>query len=61
MKTLFESDEDDYCKPIRTGNAFISNYIEYESNSDKDKSLSVKEYLNKNRPYLSDMINDLKR
>ena len=61
MKTLFESDEDDYYKPIRTGNAFSSNYIEYESNSDKDKSLSVKEYLNKNRPYLSDMINDLKR
>ena len=37
-----------------------SNYIEYESNGDKDKSLSVKEYLNIIRPYLSDITNDLK-
>ena len=58
--TLFESDEDDYYKPIKTGNAFSSNYIEYKSNGDKDKSLSVKEYFNKIRPYLSDMINGLK-
>ena len=47
IRTLFESDEDDYYKPIRTGNAFSSNYIEYESNGDKNKSLSVKEYRNK--------------
>ena len=60
IRTLFELDEDDYYKPIRTGNAFNSNYIEYESNGDKDKPLSVKEYLNKIRPYLSNMINDLK-
>ena len=60
IRTLFELDEDDYYKPIKTGNAFNSNYIEYESNGDKDKSLSVKEYLNKIRPYLSNMINDLK-
>ena len=60
IRTLFELDEDNYYKPIKTGNAFNSNYIEYESNGDKDKSLSVKEYLNKIRPYLSNMINDLK-
>ena len=60
IRTLFELDEDDYYKPIKTGNAFNSNYTEYESNGDKDKSLSVKEYLNKIRPYLSNMINDLK-
>ena len=54
------TDEDDYYKPIRTGNACSSNYIEYESNGDKDKSLSVKEYLNKIGPFLSDAITDFK-
>ena len=43
---------------IRTDNAFSRNYIKYESNADKDKTLSVKEYLDKIRPYLSDIIND---
>ena len=51
MRTLFELDKDDYYKLIRTGNTFRSNYIEYESNSDKDKSLSIKEYLNNIRPH----------
>ena len=60
IRTLFELHEDDYYKPIRTGNASSSNYIEYESNGDKDKSLPVNEYLNKIIPNLSDMINDLK-
>ena len=40
--TLLESDNEDYYKPIRIGNAFSSNYIEYESNGDKDKTLSIK-------------------
>ena len=39
IKTLFELDEEDYYKPVRTGNAFNRNYIEYESNGDKDKTL----------------------
>ena len=60
IRPLFESDEDHYCKPIRTSNDFSSNFIKHESNSDKNKSLSLKEYLNKIRPYLSNMINDLK-
>ena len=32
-RTLFESDEEkkDYYEPIRIGNAFSSNYIEYKS------------------------------
>ena len=60
MKTLFELDGEDCCESIRTGNAFISNYIEYESNGDKDKTLSIEEYLDKIRPYLSNIINDHK-
>ena len=46
----------DYYKPIRNGNAFSSNYIEYESNGDKNKSLSIKEYLDKVKTYLIDLI-----
>ena len=53
--TLYESKED-YYKPIRTGNVFSSNYIEYESKGDKDKTLSIEEYLDIIRPYLSDLI-----
>ena len=36
-------------------------YIEYESNGDRNKTLSVEEYLNNIRPYLKDIINDLKK
>ena len=46
----------DYYKPIRNGNAFSSNYIEYESNGDKNKPLSIKEYLDKVKTYLIDLI-----
>ena len=59
MRTLFESDNEDYYEPIRIGSAFSNNYVEYESNGDKDKTPSIKEYLDKIRPYLSNMINDL--
>ena len=47
-------------KPVKTINAFINNYVQYESIRDKDKSLSIKEYIDKIRPYLSDIINDHK-
>ena len=31
--------------------------MEHESNSDRDKNLSIEEYLNKINPYLKDIIN----
>ena len=34
--------------------------MKYESNRDKDQTLSIEEYLDKIRPYLINMINDLK-
>ena len=37
------------------------NDIEYEGNRDGNKTLSVAEYLNKIRPYLKDIINNLKK
>ena len=60
IRTLFESDEEDYYKPLRTGNAFNSNYIEYEGNGDKNKSLSIKKHLDQIKPYLSHIINEHK-
>ena len=35
-----------------------SNYIEYESNGDKDKALSIEEYLDEITPYLNNFIDE---
>ena len=48
--------EDDYYKPIRKGNFLSNNCIEYKNNSDKNKNLSAKEYLNEVKLYLRDLI-----
>ena len=45
MRILFASDAEDNFEPVRIGNSFSSNYIEYESNGDKDKKISIEEYL----------------
>ena len=46
---------------VKTVNAFNNNnYIQYESIGDKDKSLSIKEYIDMIRQYLTDLINDHK-
>ena len=54
---LFKPEEDHY-KPVRIGNAFSSNFIEYKSHGDKDEALSIKDYLDEIKPYLSDIMND---
>ena len=54
---LLKPKEDNY-QPIKIGNGFSSNYIEYRSNGDKDKTLSIKDYLDEIKPYLSDIKND---
>ena len=38
-----------------------NNYTEYESNDDRNKTLSVEEYLNEISPYLRYIINNLKK
>ena len=48
-------------KPVRVRFFSSSNYIEYESESDRNKTLSVEEYLNKIRPCLKKIINFLKK
>ena len=42
---------------MKTKSAFNGSYIEYESNGDKDKNLSAKEYLDMIRSNLSNIIN----
>ena len=56
---LFEKGKKDYYKLVE--NFGSRNYIEFESNRDRNKALSIKEYLNKIRPYLTFIINDLKK
>ena len=50
-----------YYKLVRVINFWSNNYIEYENNSNRNKTLSLEEYLNKIRPYLKDIINNLKK
>ena len=48
-----------YYKPVSISDLWSNIFIEYESNDDINKTLSVEEYLNKVRPYL-DIINNFK-
>ena len=61
IRNIFENVEKYYHKPGRVGNFWSNNYIEYESNGDRNKTLSAEEYLDKIRPYLKDIINKLKK
>ena len=61
IKNIFEHEEENYYKPVRVNNFWGDKYIEYESNGDRNKCLSVEEYLNKIRPYPKDIINHLKK
>ena len=61
IKNLYEHEEESYHKPVRVNNFWINNYIEYESNSDRNRTISVVEYLNKIRLYLKDIITNLKK
>ena len=57
----YEKEEENYYKPVGANNFWSNNYIEYKSNGDKNKILSVEEYLNKIRPYFKGIINNLKK
>ena len=62
IKNLFEhKEEEDYYKSVRVSNSWSNSYIEYESNGDRNKTLSVEEYLYKIILYLKDTINNLKK
>ena len=50
-----------YYKPIKVCNFWNDNYIEHESSGDRNKNQSVKEYLDKLKPYLRDIIINLQK
>ena len=52
-------DDDYYHKLILVKSSFNENY-KYERRGDKDKKLSIEQYLDKIKPYLSDLINENK-
>ena len=56
----FNGIDEDYYKPIKSNSAFNGNYIEYQSKGDKDKNLSIKEYLYMIIIHLRDIIKDHK-
>ena len=60
LRNLFEYDEEDYYKPVILSNFWNDNYTECKGKGD-GKTLSVEEYLNKIKPYLKDIIKDLKK
>ena len=57
---LFEQEED-YYHSVRVGNFCSNNCVEYENDGDTNKTLSTEEYLNKNRPHLNNITDDLKK
>ena len=59
IKNLFEYEEEDYYKPLIVNNFLSNSYIEYKSKGDR-KPVSVEEYLNKIKPYLKGIANDLR-
>ena len=59
IEHLFDKvSEEDYYKPILVKSSFKGNYKYYENRGDKEKRLSVRQYLNKITPHLYDWIND---
>ena len=56
IRTHFEQEEEDYYKPERVSSFWNNNYIEYESNGDKNNNSLIDEYLNKIKPYLRDIV-----
>ena len=54
LEQLFNDDV--YYKPIEVKSSFKGNYVKYESNGDKDRSLSITLYFLKVEPFLYDLI-----
>ena len=63
IKALFEQKQkdEDYFKLKRGSNFHNNNYMEHESNGDRNKNLSLDEYLNKIETYLKNTIIDLQK
>ena len=60
-KNLFEQEEENCYKLVRVNSFWSNNYIEYENNSDRNKTPSVEENLDKISLYLKVIKNNLKK
>ena len=60
IRALFKQESDNY-QTIRVDNFWDNNYIEYESNDNKNKNLSVQENADEIKPYLRDIIINLQK
>ena len=62
IQNLFDHiNNDDYYKPILVKSSFKNSYEYYEIRGDKDKILSIKQYLYIVIPYLAELINKKKK
>ena len=61
IRSLFEleNEEQDYDKPVRVGNSWTNNYTACKCNRDRNKTLSIREYLHEVKPCLKDIISYL--
>ena len=61
IENLFDNvNDNDYYTPILVKSYFNENYKYYESRGDKNEKLSIEQYLDVMKLYLSDLINDHK-
>ena len=58
---LFDHEDESYYKPVKVDNICSNNYVEYGSYGNRNKTLSVEEYIHKTWPCLKDIRNDLKK
>ena len=57
INNLFEDEEEkNYFKPVIVNNFWNNNYIEYKSNGNRNKAVSVEEYIHKIISYLKDTL-----
>ena len=62
LEKLFgDIDNDDYYKPVLVRSSFQNNYEYQEIRGDRDKKLSIKQYLYTVIPSLADLINNKKK
>ena len=54
-----KEEKENYYEPKIVSNFWNNNYIEYESNSNKNRNLSLAECLSKIKPFLRNIINNL--
>ena len=53
LETFLFDPEKGHYQSKKSVDAFNNNYVEYESVGEKDKTLTIKDYLDMIRPYLS--------